>query len=167
MKLIWEGWLGGKEKYNVLTGCKHCHLYTWTPVIYYYYYWNNPSNKVHTYTLTKTYNNNWCQFTEYKPGAKVCLVPKEGTRVQNRYRFNKIHLLYLNEHKRVCSTDHLDICTKRCACILDLCRGMRNGFTSLISRPPHPAFVACSTKIRGKAWKDLSHDACHCWRHLS
>ena len=72
---------------------------------------------MHTYRLTKTYNNNSCKFTEYKPGAKVCLVPKEGTRVQNRYGFNKIHLLYSNEHKRVCSTDHLDI---RCI-ILGLC----------------------------------------------
>ena len=26
---------------------------------------------------------------------------------------------------------------------------------SLVPRPPHPAFVACSTKSRGKAWTDL------------
>jgi len=37
---------------------------------------------------------------------------------------------------------------------------------SLILRPPRLAFVACSTKSGGKAWKDLSRDACHCWRHL-
>ena len=37
---------------------------------------------------------------------------------------------------------------------------------SLIPRPPHPAFVTCSTKSGGKAWTDSSRDACHCWRHV-
>ena len=39
-------------------------------------------------------------------------------------------------------------------------------YHSLVPRPPHPAFVACNTKSGGKAWKDLSHDACHCWCHI-
>ena len=30
------------------------------------------------------------------------------------------------------------------------------------SRPPCPAFVACNTKSREKAWTDLSRDACRC-----
>ena len=38
--------------------------------------------------------------------------------------------------------------------------------TSLIPKPPRPAFVACSTKSGEKAWTDLSRDACHCWRHV-
>jgi len=38
---------------------------------------------------------------------------------------------------------------------------------SIVYRSPHPAFVACSTKSGGKAWKDLSHNACRCWRHLA
>jgi len=36
--------------------------------------------------------------------------------------------------------------------------------SSLVPRPPCPAFVACSMKSGGKAWTDLSHDACCCWR---
>jgi len=35
-------------------------------------------------------------------------------------------------------------------------------YTSLVPRPPHPAFVACSMKSGEKARKDLSHDAYHC-----
>ena len=31
---------------------------------------------------------------------------------------------------------------------------------SLVPRPPRPAFVACSMKSGGKAWTDLSRDAC-------
>ena len=37
---------------------------------------------------------------------------------------------------------------------------------SLVPRPSHSAFVTCSTKSGGKAWTDLSRDACHCWRHV-
>jgi len=36
-----------------------------------------------------------------------------------------------------------------------------NHVTSLV-----PAFVTCSTKSGGKAWMDLSHDACRCWSHV-
>jgi len=35
-------------------------------------------------------------------------------------------------------------------------------YLSLFPRPPHPAFVTCSTKSGGKAWTDLSRDACCC-----
>ena len=38
---------------------------------------------------------------------------------------------------------------------------------SLVPSPPPPAFLACSMKSRGKAWKNLSHDACCCWHHLA
>jgi len=31
---------------------------------------------------------------------------------------------------------------------------------SIVPRPPHPAFVACSTKSGRKAWMDLSRDVC-------
>ena len=40
------------------------------------------------------------------------------------------------------------------------------GHPSFVPRPPCPAFTACSTKSGGKAWKDLSRDACCCWRHV-
>ena len=32
---------------------------------------------------------------------------------------------------------------------------------SIVPRPPHPAFVACSMKSRGKAWKDYA-DVTYC-----
>ena len=37
---------------------------------------------------------------------------------------------------------------------------------SLVPRPPRPAFVAYSTKSKGKAWMDLSREACRCWHHI-
>jgi len=40
------------------------------------------------------------------------------------------------------------------------------GTPSLVPRPLRPAFVACSPKSGGKAWTDLSHDACRCWHHV-
>ena len=39
-------------------------------------------------------------------------------------------------------------------------------YDSLVPWPPHLAFVACSMKCGGKAWKDLSRDACLCWHHV-
>jgi len=41
-----------------------------------------------------------------------------------------------------------------------------HSISSLVPRPPRPAFVACSTKSGEKAWMDLSCDACCCWRHV-
>jgi len=38
--------------------------------------------------------------------------------------------------------------------------------TSLVPRPPCPAFVTCSTKRGEKAWMDLSRYACRCWCHV-
>ena len=43
---------------------------------------------------------------------------------------------------------------------------MGSDAVSLAPRPPCPAFVACSVKSGGKAWKDLSRDVCRCWRHV-
>ena len=43
----------------------------------------------------------------------------------------------------------------------DLQAGVVDLASSLVPRPPPSAFVvACSTKSGGKAWKDLSCDAC-------
>ena len=41
-----------------------------------------------------------------------------------------------------------------------MCKSRTAESPSLVPRPPHPAFVTCSMKNRGKAWKDLSRDAC-------
>jgi len=46
--------------------------------------------------------------------------------------------------------------------VLDSQLLLKGSYISLVPRPPRPAFVACSMKSGGKAWTDLSRDACRC-----
>ena len=68
------------------------------------------------------------------------------------------HDYWCNTTVWACKNWHIHNCVQGARVQLP---GSSRSLCSLIPRPPHPALIACSTKSRGKAWTDLSCDACH------